>query len=821
MSRFKYHLQHQVSPTVAPLSAAIGLALGATTLQAATITVTSLDDGSVPGQCTLRDALASANGNVATAGCAAGLGADDIVFAPGLTGTINLTEGYLIVDSELSLTGPGPASLTISGDGSDRLMGVSSVPAQISGLRFENGYVNDVFGGAALAFLGSTASLSDCEIANNASGPASNGGAITAIGANLTIDQCTVSGNSVAGGIILRGSIDAFGGDLLAVNSDITITSSSFLNNSADNYGGALALFESNATVSASTFTGNNALIGGAISLGESTLVMNDSFITENSAYGGGGLAVGSQSYVTLTTSEIYGNSAVEVGGGALVGVGYAPPVPLPEPNGSEGPLGGGGSGPSLTGPGAMLIEDSYIAFNSSNGTGGGLAAKYDSTVQADGADIAYNETVPAIGPLAVNAPGRGGGGPPPELRGGGVAALDGAYIELVASNLRSNVSEFGGGGFAGLGGLRIENSLVTSNQAELGGGLLAGTDVSTVVPLQDPATRGGPPSNSGAVEIYGSLIAGNNGTFGGGVASAYGGFAFIGDSNVLENTAPGWGGGLLVYDGTMVVGASLIADNQAYEGGGVWAEGGDGTILISQSTVRDNAAQLVGGLNLRTDFTRLKYSTIANNEAATVGGVFMQGPPGANNLILNSTITGNSAEILGGLYASEATLNFLTVSHNQSLGGGPTPPEGIFDRGGLSENPGGASLSGNVEVGNSLFSDNLSPGGGTIDLSIEAPGTLTVDYSLIETPGLGVGGGIGNLFNVDPQLGPLALNGGPTATRAIGPGSPALDAADPATTVINDQRADPYPRVFNGRADIGAFEFFIDAIFSDRFEQP
>jgi len=27
--------------------------------------------------------------------------------------------------------------------------------------------------------------------------------------------------------------------------------------------------------------------------------------------------------------------------------------------------------------------------------------------------------------------------------------------------------------------------------------------------------------------------------------------------------------------------------------------------------------------------------------------------------------------------------------------------------------------------------------------------------------------------------------------------------------------------RVFNGQADIGAFEFFVDGIFTDRFEQP
>jgi hypothetical protein len=57
---------------------------------------------------------------------------------------------------------------------------------------------------------------------------------------------------------------------------------------------------------------------------------------------------------------------------------------------------------------------------------------------------------------------------------------------------------------------------------------------------------------------------------------------------------------------------------------------------------------------------------------------------------------------------------------------------------------------------------------------------------------------------NVDPRLGVLKNNGGPTDTRALGAGSPAINAADPSLCGSPDQRgAAPV-----GVCDIGAFEF-------------
>jgi len=62
------------------------------------------------------------------------------------------------------------------------------------------------------------------------------------------------------------------------------------------------------------------------------------------------------------------------------------------------------------------------------------------------------------------------------------------------------------------------------------------------------------------------------------------------------------------------------------------------------------------------------------------------------------------------------------------------------------------------------------------------------------------------NLIGVDPMVGPLANNGGPTLTMALLPGSPAIDAADPAAAPATDQRG--VPRPVGPAPDIGAFEY-------------
>ncbi len=69
------------------------------------------------------------------------------------------------------------------------------------------------------------------------------------------------------------------------------------------------------------------------------------------------------------------------------------------------------------------------------------------------------------------------------------------------------------------------------------------------------------------------------------------------------------------------------------------------------------------------------------------------------------------------------------------------------------------------------------------------------------------------DILNVDPLLGPLADNGGPTMTMALLPGSPAIDAGDNTDAPDFDQRGPGFPRIVNGTINIGAFEVEATAI--------
>lgn len=67
----------------------------------------------------------------------------------------------------------------------------------------------------------------------------------------------------------------------------------------------------------------------------------------------------------------------------------------------------------------------------------------------------------------------------------------------------------------------------------------------------------------------------------------------------------------------------------------------------------------------------------------------------------------------------------------------------------------------------------------------------------------------------LNPKLGPLANNGGPTLTQALPPGSPAIDKGDdsvllPPLSLTTDQRGPGFPRKVGLHVDIGAFELLV-----------
>jgi CSLREA domain-containing protein len=126
-------------------------ALHAAVLAGNTITVNSTLDvaSGSDGLCTLREAITAANSNTAsgaTAGeCGAGSPSDsDTISLTGVTGTITLASALPDITSDMTISGPGPNQLTISGNNAVRVFSVtlqSPGTVNFSGLTVTSGRI--------------------------------------------------------------------------------------------------------------------------------------------------------------------------------------------------------------------------------------------------------------------------------------------------------------------------------------------------------------------------------------------------------------------------------------------------------------------------------------------------------------------------------------------------------------------------------------------------------------------------------------------------------------------------------------------------------
>jgi hypothetical protein len=302
-------------------------------------------------------------------------------------------------------------------------------------------------------------------------------------------------------------------------------------------------------------------------------------------------------------------------------------------------------------------------------------------------------------------------------------------------------------------------------------------------------------PGDGQSVTVSGLTLSGNGNTTNGGVFWS-GGFTSnsnltISNSVLTGSQSAGNGGAIYVYRGSLQVDSATISGNTADNaGGGIYFHQTDAPSAIRNSTISGN--------------------TVADGGFADGGGVYINDDNPTNPILIeNSTITGNSApDAGGGIYdfsnsgagLSTLTLESSTVSGNTAGNAG----------GGLYQYYG-------TTIRNTIISDNSASEG--VDLS----GPLgpppqdghppNVAFSLIENSGSPLNQTGPNIFGVDPQLGPLASNGGPTQTQALALTSPAVDNGN--TSVARDQRGSGRPadldtvaNVAGGDgADIGAFE--------------
>jgi hypothetical protein len=151
----------------------------------------------------------------------------------------------------------------------------------------------------------------------------------------------------------------------------------------------------------------------------------------------------------------------------------------------------------------------------------------------------------------------------------------------------------------------------------------------------------------------------------------------------------------------------------------------------------------------------------------------------------------------------------------------------------------GAISSAGKISILGSTIAFNTS--GSTLNVGVQFSNTTTVQSTIIadNSPtdvfsSLPIAGGKNlikipyagtvvpiDTISLDPNLQPLALDGGVTRTHALGNGSPAIDAGSNAANYDFDQRGPTYPRAAGAHADIGAYEVDSDHIFGTAMDFP
>ncbi len=259
-----------------------------------------------------------------------------------------------------------------------------------------------------------------------------------------------------------------------------------------------------------------------------------------------------------------------------------------------------------------------------------------------------------------------------------------------------------------------------------------------------------------------------------------------------LENgNSAGSGGGALVDTGAaLTISACTLAGNSAAIGGGGGGIEDEGNVTVQDCTLSSNHAANGGGIQLQDTGSgaalTVTRSTLVANTATSVGGAIDATSGASRTLsISDSTIAANSGMAAGGGLALSASSSPLTI-------------EGDTISGNFSNSGGDVSVtSAAPQFENTIVADGHGPGA-----DCDAP-VASAGHNLEDGAGCGFTGP-GDQRGLDPKLGTLGDNGGPTQTMALLPGSPAVNAGasrcDP-----NDQRGVSRPE--GGVCDIGAYE--------------
>jgi hypothetical protein len=476
---------------------------------------------------------------------------------------------------------------------------------------------------------------------------------------------------------------------------------------------------------------------------------------------------------------------------------------------------------------------------------------------------------------------GKNGGG------GGGIYNDAGATLILsTGTTVTGDATSADGGGIynagsATVGASQASAASVSDDSAALGGGIYNG------------GHNAGLALGRGAVLAGDSALIG--GGSGGGIYNGASGLLSVTGSNLTGDSAEVDGGAIynessVGSDAASVSGATISGSGTAGDGGGIYngASGVTATLSITDSTVTgDFAIGGAGGIDNEGTIASITNSVVSEDSAVTGGGGIIN--DGTIGSISGSTLSGDSVEGAGFGGALENTRNAtitgstltddtapsgyggavwnsdtlgiddsLLVQDSASFGGGIDN-----DRGTVALTDSTVSQDSSGSDGSALYNDggvtSLSfdtladnpapPGAGSVDNVDKSEGTVALASSVLayapadQCSGAGtVTDGGGNIATdsscsllsgngVDPELLPLAGNGGATETMAIGsdsspavnttPGPNCEDAEGDA--VSTDQRGYPRPTTISSGAgcDAGAYQLAAPGTTSSTATEP
>ena len=451
------------------------------------IIVTTFEDEFDAGpDCSLREAITAANSDTDFGGCIADPGTDTIQLTegtyiltrPGSKEDLNAT-GDLDIFSNVTILGTGSDKTIIDGSDLDRIFDINQ-PAGPVTVRFESMKITN---GTAPG--------------GSANSDGESGGGIRSQG-NLELDQVIIYSNYAGNGGNETGNGGHGGGIFCA--GDLTIYDSVIQNNYAGNGGSLVGLG-----------TAGNGGDGGGI-MAMNNLIIENSQILSNRAGNSGDGIFGQQSYtgnggsgggiiITNSGSATISNTEIRSNFGGNVGVGPGSSV-------------SGGKGGGIYNAGDIDISFSTLSYNRPGrgtnsllyaGSGGGLHNASGATAYINSSGIHDNSEASAgLYP-------RGGGiynsgilslinttiaENEEPYEGGGIYNSPTGYINLNASTIVHNQSQYGGGIYNASGTVNLKNTLVSYNVGWQGGYDCEGDMISEGYNfIRDLTTKmGGPP---------------------------------------------------------------------------------------------------------------------------------------------------------------------------------------------------------------------------------------------------------------------------------------------------------------------------------------